>query len=764
MKILIEQYGYDKDRLSAILDPHYFTEMRDGKAKIPYVGYFLSRKIPDTVFILPKVFIIDGKAFGEYEPEDIIDFENLKQDHKANVFSLSVWIYRAINLYFQRKDKVGDEAEIMQNVVSHQGPSSETMIDIVLSLLKFDKEHKNLFTYITRLKHSGQNKIHWQKTISKTHALIQNGVPVYLNPHTKQKDINFDEELVVLFYSVLNYLAQEFKFNVRPAFGYELLKPEAIQSMIESGKGVRILRQNRRKYFTDEIVQLWNLLFTFFEQSQYIQSKDNHDEQAMLVREFNLVFEDMIDSLISDNNLDHRLKKHKDGKIIDHIYRDNSLIEDKKQIYFIGDSKYYKDDNDIGPDSIYKQFTYAKNVIQYNIDFFNQDPEAFERTNLQYRDIATEGYNITPNFFIRGHLQANELNNFSDSLLVLQPMKDGKDYDISYHFKNRLFDRDTLILQTYNINFLFVLACYVQGAGEHTQEIRRIFRENIKTVLQKQYVFYAITAHADVDSVQYLRENFQTVLGKVFQPFELDGNQQYYSLALLNPNEIELEDKQQQKELRAAIADENDAVLFQLGQAFYVEPCSLGVDPKTMLPKVTPIERVEVPKQMLTMHHLENYPETSFLIGIVNDEDHLQWIFSREGGKRDDAYNVRIGKNVPGGVVKSRDEIKHAKFVVLYLAGREKEGIYKTFRVKNIGELTKEQMIKTGYKEPGHDKYLCYFFDEEVTIGTIDIQRIIEDDQKAFFETKKNKSKDDEYPIGRPIYLNGARLIEYRMN
>ena len=146
MKILIEQYGYDKERLSKLLDPHYFTELRDGKAKIPYVGYFLSRRIPDVVFILPKVFIIDGKAFGEYEPEEIIDFDKLKQEHQANVFSLSVWVYRAIKHYFQRKDKYGEEAEIMQNVVSHQGPRSETMIDIILSLLKFDKEHKNLFS------------------------------------------------------------------------------------------------------------------------------------------------------------------------------------------------------------------------------------------------------------------------------------------------------------------------------------------------------------------------------------------------------------------------------------------------------------------------------------------------------------------------------------------------------------------------------------------------------------------------------------------
>lgn len=523
MKILIEQYGYAKDRLSAILDPHYFTELRDGKAKIPYVGYFLSHKIPDMVFILPKVFIIDGKAFGEYDPEEIIDFEHLKSEHQANVFSLSVWIYRAIKLYFQRKDKAGEESEILQNVVSHQGPRSETMIDIVLSLLKFDKEHKNLFAYITRLKHSGQNKIHWQKTISRTQALIQNGVPIYLQPHTKQKDINFDEELIVLFYSVLNYLAQEFKFNVRPAFGYDLLKPEAIQSMIDSGKGIRVLRQNRRKYFTDEMVQLWNLLFTFFEQSQYVQSKDNDDEQAMLVREFNLVFEDMIDSLIGDSDIRGGLKEQKDGKIIDHIYRDNALIEDKKQIYFIGDSKYYKDDNDIGPNSIYKQFTYAKNVIQYNIDFFNREPEAFKKENLQYRDNTTEGYNITPNFFIRGHLQADQLNNYSDANLQLVPIE-GKNYRISYHFENRLFDRDTLILQTYNINFLFVLACYVQGAGERTQEIRNKFRDNIKEVLQNQYDFYAIKPKVQDEAEQFLHDNFQQVLGKVFAPYDASTN------------------------------------------------------------------------------------------------------------------------------------------------------------------------------------------------------------------------------------------------
>lgn len=633
MKILIEQYGYDKERLSKLLDPHYFTELRDGKAKIPYVGYFLSRRIPDVVFILPKVFIIDGKAFGEYEPEEIIDFDKLKQEHQANVFSLSVWVYRAIKHYFQRKDKYGEEAEIMQNVVSHQGPRSETMIDIILSLLKFDKEHKNLFTYITRLKHSGLNKIHWQKTISNTQALIQNGTPVYLTPHTKQKAINFDEELIVLFYSVLNYLNREFKFNVRPAFGYELLKPDTIQSMIDSGKGVRILRQNRRKYFTDEMVQLWNLLFTFFEQSQYVQSKDNDDEQAMLVREFNLVFEDMIDSLIGDSSLPNGLKEQKDGKIIDHLYRDSSLIEDKKQIYFIGDSKYYKDENDIGPNSIYKQFTYAKNVIQYNIDFFNRKPNEFERENLQYRDNTTEGYNITPNFFIRGHLQADQLNNYTDDNLQLVKI-DGKNYRISYHFENRLFDRDTLILQTYNINFLFVLACYVQGAGEHTQKIRSIFRDNIKSVLQSQYNFFAIKPKVQDEAEQFLHDNFQQVLGKVFAPYATTTN--CMALALDQDSD-------------------NSETLRLIDKHFYRKPIpqnKLDTDPATLF----------LPEEQTTIRTTAPKGEDAWVLLVTREGYSLK----KAIGELISAKYIAIGTGLTEGAIDIEPAMMDTKYVVVH--------------------------------------------------------------------------------------------------
>ena len=202
------------------------------------------------------------------------------------------------------------------------------------------------------------------------------------------------------------------------------------------------------------------------------------------------------------------------------------------------------------------------------------------------------------------------------------------------------------------------------------------------------------------------------------------------------------------------ITDENEAVMFNLRQAFYVAKCPLGVDPRTLpedeMPIVEPRPHDVIPKQFLTMHYLENYPKTTFLIGIVNGMDHLNWIFSRKGGKRDDAYNVRLGKDVHGGVVKSREYVKHAKFVILYMDGEKK--VYKAFRVKNTGELTREQMISQGYLNPQHDRYFCYFFDEEITLGDFDIEAIIE----------KEKAKNVEYAKGTPIYMNGEELIKFR--
>lgn len=344
----------------------------------------------------------------------------------------------------------------------------------------------------------------------------------------------------------------------------------------------------------------------------------------------------------------------------------------------------------------------------------------------------------------------------------IQLVKDKKQaYYFSRQFENRLFDRDTFLLAHYDVNFLFVLALY--GRNNRSSQVhwrnkvKEMFRKETQEMLKKHYEFYAITAHADVDPEQYIKENFQYTLGKVYHAFENREEQQYYSLALRNPEAFTDDDTEHGKQLREVIRDENESIKFRLLQSFYMKECPLGTDPRTLSndenwPIVTPIQHCDIQPSLLTFHHLENYPNTSFLIGGFDKERQLGWMFGRQNGKRDDAYNVRIGR-VPGGVVKSRDYIKHAKFVILYeFDDSQPEHVFKVFRVKNIGEMTKEQLKTQGYIDPHFDKYLCYFFDEEVSIGNIDVASIIND----------ARCKGGSYEKGMPIYMTGKELLQYR--
>ena len=508
-------------------------------------------------------------------------------------------------------------------------------------------------------------------------------------------------------------------------------------------------------------MELWELCYAFFEQPQNINLNVDRREY-LLAKDFQIVFEAIIDELIAgDQKLPDGLKDQADGKIVDHIYQYRVLTNNDSQddVYYIGDSKYYKRGNQLDSKSISKQFTYARNVIQWNLDLFNDGTKDEQDGHIKLRDDVTEGYNVIPNFFISA--QQNDLT--ADDKIELS--KDKKQYHLNRQFENRLFDRDTYMLAHYDVNFLFVLGLY--GRNKETAkaawrlEARKKFRMEIQDMLKKHFLFYAMTAHEDVEPNTFIKENFQTLLGKVFQPFENQGSQQYFSLALRDPDKIELKDKQKERELKAEVRNENDQVMFQLKQAFYVEPCELGEDPKSLLPDVQPRPHRVIPQKLLTLHYLENYPETSFLVGGFR-EDQKEWMFGRKGGKVDDAYNIRMGIDVEGGV-KRTDTLRQAKFVLLYEYEKEHEGVYKAFRVKGYQEKTKEDLIKEGYPSPRHDRYYCYIFDEEVNLGTFDIERLISIDRINYSsEIHQSRSILKKYPEGRPIFMKGSELLKFR--
>lgn len=800
MRILIEEYQYDYEDVYDVLRGLGVLQDVEGKVSLSYVGYYFNDDpdVNDCVFILPKV-LLEGefgkeKVFGHIEPRDLIkaeDCKDLTTEEHAFIYNLSVWIYRAITVFRDHEfDRMEDGKRQSSIVLYKRAPmmghtrkrKANTFLDVLLTLQEWNKRNESFVMFIVKNLHSGHNKINWMRTISRSQAVIQESIGgtcrqdvSYLNPINKKRQINFDEELLVIYYSILQHMHDKYGFPVSINVNFPLIRGDKFKRYI-GGYGKRRLKQIKYKYFSDKALELWELSYAFFDRPDNIMLNVDQREY-LLVKSFHVVFEAIIDELIAgDQKLPKELKDQPDGKRVDHIYQYHELTNNDKDdnIYYIGDSKYYKRGNSLGKESIYKQFTYARNVIQWNIDLFNDGKTEEKYGHVKLRDDVTEGYNIIPNFFISAN--QNVLLPEDDIKLIdndKEADKRRQQYYLSRQFKNRLFDRDTFLLAHYDVNFLFVVALYGRNhsasKAQWRSKVRQMFRNEIQQMLKENFEFYAITAKSDVNPDVYIKENFQKLLGKVYHPFDNreGSDQQYFSLALRKPEkEKEYYEKVVKnpalgEKMMKEIADENEAVMFDLRQAFYIAKCPLGIAPRMLpedeMPIVEPRPHDVIPKQFLTMHYLENYPKATFLIGIVNGYEHLNWIFSRNGGKRDDAYNVRLGKDVHGGVVKSRDYVKHAKFVILYMDGEKK--VYKAFRVKNTGELSREQMISQGYLNPRHDKYFCYFFDEEITLGDFDINEIIKTDKKKYEADTKQK---EEYAEGQPVFMSGEELIKFR--
>ena len=571
MKLLIEEYQYDVADVADVLDGLFTLQDVEQRVSISYVGYYYNphERVKDVVFILPKVLIDEqGKVFGKYEPQNLIHLDEAKIDerHRKFLYEFAVWIHRAIVVYNDSHDKneIVLHRQIQDEGKGSHKKKSNTLLDVILSLIRFNKENQQFFTFILKNLHSGFNKINWGKTIARTTAIVQDSSTTYLNPVNKKRQVNFDEELIVIFFSILQYISDTYGFRSSINFGFKLITGARFKRYL-NGFGRTRLRQIKYKYFSDTAVKLWDLCYAFFDKAYRIRVNPSQSEY-LLVKSFHIVFEAMIDELIGDTDIPRGLKEQDDGKLVDHFYTyDGLLIDDKADddIYYIGDSKYYKIGNSLGKESIYKQRTYARNVIQWNLDIWlNGNPnmsDQFER--IQLFDEATEGYNVIPNFFISASIDKETLSyeDYTEPHPTQPP--------VSRQFKNRLYDRDTLLLSHYDVNFLFVLSLYARNnTGAKVvwrRSVRDKFRRAVQNMLKEKFDFYALAAHPDVDASEYFKTHFQDTLGKTFRPYE---NQNLFSLAL---------DK--------SYPEDNDCLLASLGKNFYVVPVELGEDPSDSL-------------------------------------------------------------------------------------------------------------------------------------------------------------------------------------
>ncbi len=534
MRILIEEHQYNVADIKDILHGIDALENVEGKVSIQYVGYYYNAVLQDCVFILPKVLLNDKAelVFGKYRPEDVINLnENnpLSPTERNFIYKFAVWIYRAIVVY--KNSKEGNSEIVYHRHIAQIGKGyrrlSNTYLDILLSLIQFNKDNRNFFFTIVKNLHSGMNKINWTRTISTTTAIVQNGQPIYLNPVNKKRQINFDEELLVIFFSILNYIGDEFGFPKNIVCQFQLITGKRFETY-RKGFGTRRLQQIKYKCFSDKALQLWQLCYAFFDETRQIFITTEKREY-LLVKSFYIVFEAIIDELVGDNPLpDGMEKQQEDGKIVDHLFTARSLIDsEEKQTYYIGDSKYYKIGHPVGEEAVYKQYTYARNVIQKNLDIFNDGGQP--SSGVKLRDDVTEGYNIIPNFFISAKL--DEELNYADDGIEKTDRQSNKHKKLQ--FENRLFDRDTLLVFHYDVNFLFVLSLYARNNAlqkvEWKTKVRDKFRKEIQEWLQQDYDFYAMRARPGVNGEEYIKHNFKNVIGKVYAPFK---DEKTYSLAL----------------------------------------------------------------------------------------------------------------------------------------------------------------------------------------------------------------------------------------
>lgn len=575
MQLFIEGYPYSlnnivKDNLTVrdILKDVVSVPVKEDKYSFGYVGYCYSKAAKDVIFFLPKVVLTgeineesgDDTIFGA-SPQEIIDFESNTvkakfseegcKEYKEFLSTLSIWIYRTISVYKQTHNDNILESKKYQSESRGKKQKHNTLLDVIISLRDFNKNSQDYFTFMAKNVHSGYNKINWNKTITSSQALIQNGSPVYIEPVNRKKMVNFDEELLVIYFSILNYIRETHGFSFEINVQYPLINCDMLKkSYIERNFGCRRLKQIKYKYFSDKALRIWDLCYAFFDR-EYKIAMNRQSEDYLLAKDFEHIFEVMIDTLVSGNdkqNLPKELTEQRDGKLVDHMFIGQGLIEQSdltsELTYYIGDSKYYKRSRNgrtqLGNKSIYKQYTYARNVIQWNINLFLDSDRNGEQPQL--RDSFTEGYNPIPNFFISARIPNKKIGSskflsFDDRELKAQ---DGG-VQLNRQFENRLFDRDTLLLCHYDVNFLYIVSLYGRNnrsaQAAWREYVRKEFRNKIQNTLNRLYTFRALQPRDGMDCYQFIQDNFQRLNGKLYRP-KTDSN--YLILALMNDEDSDI--------------------------------------------------------------------------------------------------------------------------------------------------------------------------------------------------------------------------------
>lgn len=520
MKILLEQFDYEPHHLQNLLPDSYFTHKKNQKISVDWVGYYHDFEKNESLIILPKIFLDENtqKVFGSIPVLELLEnntFQVLKEYQKSKadidfVYRFAFVFYLSLREFQTRKpeNEITDPTHT-QTIISNLETSELSEFDLIFSLVRFYQENRDLIIFKQK-EHEKEHfkNTNWTKTINRQIPIVQNDTPIYLQNQQKHRFQDNENELLSIFFTVLAYFKTQYGFHL-------ILENNSFQKYNADfdRKALQILRKIRHQYFQDKFKKLLLLLFAYFEKRESANTKKGKSE-FVLCKDYNIVFEDMIDKLLSDKHTIDQLKNQADGKIVDHIFSYQSFFK-PDGIFYIGDSKYYKESTRYSDNTIYKQHTYAKNVIQYNINLFHENEKL---PSVRYRDELTEGYNITPNFFIQAYIDHQNITQSEANFSFDETQKP----KISYHFENRIFDRDTLFVFSFRINFIFVLQSYLEKNEKElvnfAHEAKNLIRNQIWKHLKRHYDFFKVEIN-DIET--FVQEHFRLLNGKMYRDSEM---------------------------------------------------------------------------------------------------------------------------------------------------------------------------------------------------------------------------------------------------
>lgn len=759
MKFFLEGSVYRADLLRRVLgDGIYGTVVKGNPERetqvLDCVGYCLSKDKSEHIFILPKVFRTGNRAFGvlPISEDAAIDFDESAQKalkeaqwRESVVSELPLYLYLAIEKFrkeWEDKTDITHDTESTDVISSKRSPGDKTLLDVILTLRDFYRENQNLFVLVYKQTHSGYNKVNWTKTVRTKIPAITNDEVIYPLVINHKKEINYDEELLIIFFNTLRYVNNKYGFRFRVDQPYNLMSDNDFKRKFESGIIKKRLESIRNAYFNEKLVQLWEILHIFADKAHKVKTSKAGSEY-LLVRQFNIVFESMIDCILGDADLPTKLWKQSDGKIVDHLFRGDSVLGSGKDIYYIGDSKYYKDEAHPANESLFKQYTYAKNIIQQEIDWYHKGD-----TDIVYRDDLTEGYNITPNFFISGVIDKSL--GYTDDHLT----PENYPFKINWQFPNRIFDRDTLFLRQYDINFLFVLYAYVAKAQSvrtsFKEKAKGIFKEQFTTYINKHYDFY-ILKDRNSDKWEHLQQlvrgkHFWQLNGKVICPYsKADPYHGLLVLGLENPaaekeSLVDLSGERHAEHNRS-LSKENTELLLSLEEDFIIKDYRLGTEPYVYYKSC--LNGVETSRTLTLLddveENLSKYKTESVLFGCYRSPEQLEWIL------RTNQYNVRYTERRAGTVFGHSQHIFTASYLILYNY-EDKSAPARCFVLESRHSIkTGAQLIAEGYQlsenATPEDEYFIYRIYAQ-TEGSMTVDDILE--------------RHPEVADGRPLYLHFA--------